>query len=428
MQIDLKEEMWDQDVTKRKFKNINRSVMRQFGLRLEDLKYVGSLEELRKNPPNIVIAQSQKTFKFTQNFFKEQSLKKKGKYVMGLGVFHQLWCNKSNKKLKLLKPAPMRFKNMYKPYLGQEADDKTILVFRTGGIGDLLFIQPNLTYLKNKYPTCYIKFACGPQYQSMVNTWECVDEVLDLPFSFKHLQESDYHMLFEGVIERCKDAEIQNAYNLFSTWLGLNLSDDLLIPEQDPDEELVDKCFDRLRKWDLEDKSFILMQLRASSPIRTPSHEFWIKLIDELNSRGHYVILTDSPTQAKNIDVVMKPLKKPEMTFNFCHHSESIAHTIALTSLCNSTFSTDSALAHIAASLNKKCFGIYGPFPGHIRLKTYPKAAWVDAKRHCAPCFIHSQEPCPQSRGGYSPCYNELIDTEEKLKGVIDKFEELLER
>jgi hypothetical protein len=257
MQIDLNPET---DLTKRNFKNINKSTMRKFGLKLQDLKYVGSLEELRKNPPNIVIAQSQKTFNFVQNFFKEQSLKKKVNYVMGLGVFQQLWLwhVESNKKVKLLKPASMRFSNIYKPYIGQDLDDKTVLVFRTGGIGDLLFIQPNLIYLKNKYPSCYIKFACGPQYQPMVNTWECVDEVLDLPFSFKHLRESDYHMLFEGVIERCKESETQNAYNLFSTWLGLNLPDKLLIPKQYADKDLVEKCFDRLEKWNLEDKSFVL--------------------------------------------------------------------------------------------------------------------------------------------------------------------------
>jgi ADP-heptose:LPS heptosyltransferase len=116
------------------------------------------------------------------------------------------------------------------------------------------------------------------------------------------------------------------------------------------------------------------------------------------------------------------------MTFNFSQYSESIAYTIALASLCKCTLGTDSALSHIAASLDKKCFGLFGPFPGHIRLKTYPKAAWVDAKRHCAPCFIHSQESCPQAKDDHSPCYNELVGTDGKLKDVIDKFEELLER
>ncbi len=418
--------IWKEETIRKDLKPIPGTVMGKFGIKPQNVGHVQNLEELRKSPPNIVIAEAKKTLKFMQNFFKEQFLKKKGKYVMGLGVFQQLYHDKTKKNFKLLKPASIRFKNMYKPYIGQDITDKTILVFRTGGIGDLLFIQPNLLYLKYKYPTCKIKFACGPQYQPMVRNWGCVDEVLDLPFSFKHLLESDYHMVFEGVIERCKQAETENAYNLFTTWLGLNLDDDLLLPRQLPVEELVDECFEILTQWNLQDDSFVLMQLRASSPIRTPRHEFWIKIIDELNNRGHKVLLTDNPRQTTQIDDFIKLLKNPDMTFNFCEHSKSIAYTIALASLCKATFGTDSALGHIAASMDKKCFGVYGPFPGFIRLKTYPKAAWIDAKKKCAPCFIHSQTKCPQSTDGYSPCYDELVETDEKLNYLIDKFEELL--
>ena len=239
------------------------------------------------------------------------------------------------------------------------------------------------------------------------------------------LQKADYHMLFEGVIERCKQAETDNAYNLFSRWLGLDLSDDLLIPRQDPKEDLLDEVKEVLNNWNVEEGSFIVMQLRASSPIRTPRHEFWVKIIDELNERGYPVLLTDNPRQAENVDQFIKMLKDDTMTFNYCKHSLSIDYTIALTSLSKGTFATDSALGHIAASLDIPCFGIYGPFPGHIRLKTYPKGSWVDAERKCAPCFIHGHTPCPHaSADGYSPCYDELIGTDERLKGVIDKFEE----
>ena len=118
---------------------------------------------------------------------------------------------------------------------------------------------------------------------------------------------------------------------------------------------------------------------------------------------------------------------EPMKNFNFCKHSKSIDYSIALTSLSQGVVATDSALGHIAASMDIPCFGIYGPFPGEIRLKTYPKAAWVDAKRHCSPCFIHGHRPCPHaSTEGYSPCYDELIDTEEKLNTIVSMIEEFL--
>jgi len=353
-------------------------------------------------------------------------LRKRGKYVMGLGVFQQLqFAGKS--KQKLLVPSNVKFRKIYRPYQGQELKDgDSILVFRTGGIGDLLFIQPNLRYLKEKYPTCKIKFACGPQYQPMVETWDCIDEMLDLPFTLSALINSTYHILFEGVIERCIQAHFDNAYNLFSQWIGLDLPDELLLPKQDAKPELVDECLQQLNKWGLKEKDFVLMQLRASSPIRTPRHEFWIKIINELNRRGYNVLLTDNPRQADQINDFIQLCENKKMVFNFCKHSKTIAHSIALTKLSTATFATDSAMNHIAASLDIPSFGIYGPFPGFIRMKTYPKGSWIDASRPCGPCFLHGHLTCEHAVDGYSPCYDELIETDEKLKIVIDKFEELV--
>jgi hypothetical protein len=70
-------------------------------------------------------------------------------------------------------------------------------------------------------------------------------------------------------------------------------------------------------------------------------------------------------------------------------------------------------------------FGIYGPFPGFIRLKTYKNVDWVDAKMECAPCCLHGSELCPTAKKlikQYSPCYDQ-IDQEEilmKVERLID--------
>lgn len=408
---------WKKDVAHRNLRQISPTKLHQMGIKKDNIVYASNLDELREHPPGIIIAEAIKTTPFIQNWFKKQEIIKKQKYVMGLGVYQQLHISEREGK-KILKPSKMKFINSYKPYRGQDVEGKTILVFRTGGIGDLLFIKPNLNYLKSRYD-CYIKFACGPQYQSMVETWDCVDEMLDLPFKAGQLHQSDYHMLFEGVIERCKQSEVTNAYNLFSTWLGLNLPDKLLVPTQEPKEELLDECMEILKEWKLTNESFILMQLRASSPIRTPRPEFWLEVIDALTEKGHNILLTDNPRQTKEVDEFISLTKNPDKVFNFCEHSKSLDYSIAITKFAKMTLTTDSAFAHIAASLGIKCFGVYGPFPGYIRLKTYPKAEWVDARRDCAPCYIHSQEPCPKAGSdGYSPCYDNI-----DIPKLLDRIE-----
>lgn len=412
---------WTPDVPEQDFKPLSPTVLRGLGIKRKDIKIVNNLNELKEYPPNIVIANASKNLKFVQNHFKNQELVKKISYVMGLGVFQQLHSDPRFGS-KFLKPAALKFKNLYTPYLGQDLSGKTLLVFRTGGIGDLLFIQPNLRYLKEKYSDCIIKFACGPQYQSMVETWECVDQVLDLPFELKELRSADYHALFEGVIERCKLAETENAYNLFSRWLGLDLPDELLVPQQKPKDDKVQFCFDKLKEWNIQPHNFIVVQLRASSPIRTPRPEFWANIINEATSRGHTVLITDNPRQQENVSNFIKNyLTNQDRVFNFCKESLSLDYSIALTSLCKCVIATDSALNHIAASLNVPCYGIYGPFPGHIRLKTYPRARWVDAKRHCVSCYIHGHNPCPEaSSDGFSPCYDQI-----DIKQVVNEVEEI---
>lgn len=417
MEIDSRWD-WDADpVTRKNFKPITKPQLHQLGIKDTTLIKVSTLEELRKTPPNIVIGDCIRYVRFVQNKFKNQELLKKTRYVMALGVYQQLHYIPENHNVRILKPATVKFRNLYKPYLGQVLTDKTLLVSRTGGIGDLLFIKPNLNFLKKRYPSCTINFCCGPQYQPMVATWDCIDNLLDLPFPVPYLFRADYHAIFEGVIERCKEAESSNAYNLFSRWLELDLPDELLIPKQEATPERVEECKEILKTWGLENKPFFITQIRASSPIRSPRPSFWVKIINALTNRGHNILITDSPYQSDNVDKFIQSLENQEKVFNFCKHSTSVDYTIAVTSLSQLSISTDSALIHIAQSLGVPGFGMYGPFPSFVRLKTYSNVDWVEGKCEDSPCFLHGRNPCPRNIGGYGPCYD-TINVDEVVKKV----------
>ena len=163
--------------------------------------------------------------------------------------------------------------------------------------------------------------------------------------------------------------------------------------------------------------------MRASSPIRSPGVDYWAELINLLTERGHNIMLTDNPRQQEQVDTFIKKLERQDKVFNFCRESKSLDYTIALTKLSMGTIATDSALNHIAASMDIPCFGLYGPFPGRIRFKTYPKADYIDGKLPCSPCYLHGHRPCPKAgQDGFSPCY-ETIDKIE----VIERFERLVE-
>jgi len=395
----------------------------QLGIKLTNIQMVNEIDELRKTPPNIVIAECVKNVFFKQNqYFRPQQLLKRGKYVMSLGVYHQLHFD-TQRNIKILKPSGLKFDKIFKPYTGQDLSNKTLLIWRTGGLGDILFISPNIKHLKEIYPNCKIIFACGPQYQAMVKTWKFIDRVVDLPFSIRDLLDSDYHCIFEGVIERTKQAERENAYRLFTKWMGLNLPDDKLLPKQEVEIEALERCRNTLKEWNIDEKSYIVMQMRASSPIRTPRPVLFKKLINKLTEKGHNVILTDLPRMEQTISKFIDELDNKEKVFNFSKYSKEISDTIALTSLAKLSTGTDSALMHISISVGTPIFGLYGPFPGNIRLETYPENMrdWVDAKVDCSPCFIHSMYPCKNTTNGFPKCYD-VLDIDE----IVERIERLL--
>lgn len=413
-------------VNNNNLKELDNVTLKKLGVDLNFLNFSESLEELKTRTPNIVIAKAVRNFEFVQNYYKVQKLKKDRSYVMSLSVFQKLR-NDPSKNRKLLKPSKTTFKKLYKKYNGEPLDNKTILFWRTGGIGDLLFIQPNLIYLKEKYPTCKIIFSCAPQYQPMIDNWDCVDEITDLPFDYKQLMDSDYHAIFEGVIERCKEAEKTNCYKLFTKWLNLNLPKEKLKPSLNVKKELVDECKKIITNdfgIDFNKDKIILCQYKASSIIRSLKPEIFAEIINKLTKQNYKVIITDSPKQSKNIDLLIKTkINDKNKVFNFSEKSKSIDYTIALSSLINCCFSIDSSLIHIAQAVNTPVVGIYGPFPGYVRMETYDNCDWIDCKDVCSPCFQHGHASCKNSdKFGYSKCF-EKLDT----NLIVEKINKLIE-
>ncbi len=406
-------------------KQISDVTLKKLGLNKDNFLNVAiNLENLKKNPPNIVIAEVCKNFAFSQDYGELQSVRKKEKYVMGINIYQKLQYDNTNTK-KLLKPAKTTFNKIYKRYEGQDLNNKTLLVWRTGGFGDLLFIQPNLIHLKEKYPSCKIIFSCGPQYHPMLNNWDCIDELIHLPFKLSYLLKADYHAIFEGVIERCKEAEMTNVYKLFTKWLNLNLPNEKLKPVLNPKSELVEETKSLLEDngFDFDNDKIILCQTRASSIIRTMNPDVSYKILNKLIDEGFKIILTDSPNQKHNIDSFIKnKIDKKNRIFNFSGYSKSIDYTIALASFVNCCLSIDSSLIHISQAVKTPVLGIYGPFPGNIRMSTYDNADWIDCNVKCSPCYIHGHKPCTNSDfSGFSSCFKQLDENE-----VVEKINKLV--
>jgi len=398
---------------------MNSLTLQELGIDSNISKFTETIDDLRKQTPGMVIGESLHNFSFSINGGKSQFYEKGSGRILSLYIYQTMELNSRSKKKQLV-PSYPPFKIRYKPYTGQDLNGKKLLVWRTGGIGDLLFIQPNLKWLKNKYD-CEIYFSCSPIYYPLLNHWkDCFDHLVEFPVDAKYLDVCDYHVTFEGVIERCKEAEKTNAYELFSRWMGTKVPKKDLRPTLITVSEFDNKVFEILQDNNIKPNEFITFQIRASSPIRTPSSEVWRNLMIKLLDDGHKIIITDSPRVSDKISLFIKiniPKKYHDRVFNFSPYSKTLDMSISLINFSKLVVAPDSSMVHISEGIGTPVLGIYGAFDPKLRLSTYKYADSIEplggdnnicdsGGKHC---FTHGHIPCKWTVPGKCvPCYDHL--------------------
>ncbi len=390
------------------------------------------LNSLRETPPKMEIYKCIKPFKFSINKGAHRLLHIGNNIVASKYFFDKTHMDQDGlPQLEISKN--VKFMDIYRPYNGQDLTDKTIIIWRTGGIGDILFIQPCMLYLKKKYPSCKIIFACSPIYKTLISNWRCIDKILDFPFDFNSFAKTDYHCMFEGVIERCHEARTTNSYVLFSRWMGLDIPKKELVPKLKVNKSISRKVAKIIRSiFKMCPKEYIYVQLMTSVPLRTPSLSVWKRILIPLLSQGHKIIFSDIPHRSKLIDMIIKELVPPEYierVFNFSQYSCNLKYLTSVINHSKFVISGDSSGMHIAAGLNVPSYGIYGPFDGALRLSTYSKCNWVDTPYNSDTCeygghncCLHMDTPCPVAgSNNTSPCFNNLSFTKinDDLKNLI---------
>ena len=393
----------------------------------KDSELVSSLDELLSVPPSIIRVKSKRDFSL--NIGNKTVMIKGGKeLIMPLGIYLRVKEDKKTHTL-FMEPANTKFKDTFNRYRGQDLTDKNLLVWRFGGIGDLMFSQPLIMFLKDKYPTCKITYATAPGNVSLFDSWPegLLEHVTIMPFDAKVMDDNDYHMTFEGTIERCKEAHSVNAYDIFMR--TANVEFDLYKYQTDlvPDEETVNK----FKKY-IPDNT-VIIQSRSSAILRTYPLFKLHEIMNKLTDSGYYIGLLDMKEMAPMYNKFVNTdenLRNKDKILNLANGSESLTECIALISLACGTIGIDSSITHMSAALKKPTVGLYGPFAGELRMKYYKTGDWVEPgpewNNKCGkqPCFFHEPEfkncPCFSNKK-YSDCLIDL-DTDK----IVNKFLALL--
>jgi len=294
---------------------------------------------------------------------------------------------------------------IYRPYKGQDLSGKRLMCWRTGGIGDMFFLIPVLRYLKKRYPTCFLRVASGCQ-QPLENLPE-IDELYTMPYDAQLLEDVDYHLMFQGIIESSSDNSKSNhAVDMFFSYFSI---DSIQFPSEDKRPHLA--FTDSELSWmktttkgmGIEDDDYVIgMQLETSAPLRNFPKDKSKAVIDVLAREPKVKIVMIGTEQQGPLSAFYKgayPNVIPALNFN-------VRQSIVLANRYDLILSPDSFMVQVAGSLGKPLVGLYGPFSSEVRMKYFKNAIGIEPNVVCSPCFKHDFRGC--IKGYPSPCFTQV--------------------
>jgi ADP-heptose:LPS heptosyltransferase len=382
----------------------------KLGYTIDEFKNLGNfpdtIEEFREHPLQMVNTVS----KVRGEFFLEGRrvvVKKGSNLVMPLNDFMKIY-NASHGNVIM---GSSLLKDNLKLYNGENLDNKKLLVWTFGlGWGDILFVQAILRHLKNRYPTCKIKWALPQKYHTFVKNFDMIDSVVPTPFESKHIMRHSYHMHFDALVSGFSQGKTKNCYDLMAEFIGLDIPKEELNPKIPIPISNMKYIKKEIRKLELDTKPFIVIHLKTSTPRRNPSMEFKNNIIDALIT-DYNIVFIDSADQKNEIN---KLINGRSNCYNLCEVSRNMTDVLAILNLARIVVSVDTSIIHMATAVGTPTYGLYGPFNGELRVSTYNNCKWVNGTCDISPCLVHSSDVCEH---GFPICYDS-IDIQRAIKEI----------
>lgn len=257
---------------------------------------------------------------------------------------------------------------------------RSILIIRSGAIGDLLFLTPALQALEDKHD-CATYLSCFSKHHSVMT--DCASYLLPYPFRADLLKDYDLVIGLENVVEL---AGSKHATDAFAEALGVTVTD--YTPLYVVTEEEKDWAASSVPK---RDKPRVALQLRASVKNRDYPMAQWNEVISGLVARGWEVLLYGSKGQ-------VPPLPRGSPPEVIDCSSMTFREAAAVLETCDAFCGVDSAFVNLCPALGVPAIGLYGPFPWESRTSHAPKTRALSGVGDCAGCSW-----CPSAGRHFPP-------------------------
>jgi ADP-heptose:LPS heptosyltransferase len=307
---------------------------------------------------------------------------------------------------------PLVLTNQYK---GEDLTGKKLMVFRSGGIGDIFMLSPVLRWLNFRYPTSQVKVATG--CKEPLENLPYISELLTMPFPAHHLTGCDYMLHFQGILEGGgEDSKKYHGTDLFFRYFGIDpawIISDNKRPHISISAAEIAWVQQTLKDRELTPgKDYIIgIQLETSSPIRNFPKDKLKQIIDILAIQPMVkIVLIGSESQTVAAEYLRDRRSNILVATKY-----TVRQSIVLASKYDLIISGDSMMIQVACGYQIPCIGLYGPFPSNLRMKYHKDSIGLDADVVCAPCYKHDYRGC--IKGTPSPCWS-TIKIEDILKAA----------
>lgn len=306
---------------------------------------------------------------------------------------------------------------------------KKILISRSGGMGDILFISVYLKSIKEINPDCEISFWTMPQNHGILALFPEIDYILIKELTYNEVLQYDYIVHFAGFIETNPKAEIINAYDI-----GKDFFDGI---EKSPLESRVKWT---VPKYNSNIKIHIGLAFSASSQIRSIAPFLFFDFLRQLDPKKFRITCFVMQAQLKDFQDFKSHIKtyNPQLEL-YSLVTPDIAELIR-TSLIKDPIhvgiGADSGLINLWGFHKVPVIGLFGPFDSKLRLLYYDLAIGLDPITTCpfgknenGNCFAHNIGACQLAelkQEVHSPCIHLITSVHllTALNLILDKAKE----
>ena len=239
---------------------------------------------------------------------------------------------------------------------------RSILLIRSGAIGDLLMLSPCIKPLRDKYPDARITIACHKRHWPVMAGIEA--SLTDYPIHVSDLSSFALIISLENIVEIFTD---KHAIDAFAEALGVTVADYRPVYRMTEAEKQA-----VIRNTGKR----VALQLRASARIRDYHMEQWGEVITTLLQRGWEVMLIGK----ENPDIKWAP---PEL--KDCS-ALSFREAAAVLATCDVFCGVDSAFFNLCPALGVPAIGLFGPVDWRTRVKEGMGQRALAGAGDCAPC------------------------------------------